>query len=128
MPDKPPPMPIKTAELDHTEAGYPGFKSKRWLNVPLGVHRQLREADTEEESRECFLAIFPEWNFVDHEGEAIPHTVEGFDLLPDDLWTDMLTRGLKAVKEAALPANLGDSSSKKGSDAEPSDEPSTPES
>ena len=56
-------------------------------------------------------STIPEWDFVDEDGNLIPHTAEGFDLIPADLFTAMLRRGNDALKEAALPANLNGSSS-----------------
>ena len=105
-------MPVKLATLDFSEDGYPGFHCKRRLNLPMGVARRITEVETEQDSRDALLAVFPEWDFVDEEGNPIPHTAEGFDLIPADLFTAMLRRGNDALKEAALPANLNGSSSK----------------
>lgn len=104
-------MPVKAAILDFTEDGYVGFTCKRWLNPTIGALRHLREATKEEESRDGWLALFPEWDFVDEVGNAIPHTPEGFDMIPDELFAAMVRRGMEAVKEAALPRNLNGSSS-----------------
>jgi hypothetical protein len=105
-------MPVKLARLKFDEEGYEGFECDRRLNLPLGTTRRIREAADEEESRLAMLEVFPEWNFVDEEGEEIPHTVEGFDKLPDDLWAAMVTRGFEALKEAAMPKNLESDSSR----------------
>jgi hypothetical protein len=100
--------------LDFTDVGYPGFTCARRLNLPLGTHRRGLEAQNEEESRAFYLEVFPSWDFVDEDGEPIP--VEAFDLLPLDLWKAMQKRGLEAVKEAALPTPLDESSSGKPPD------------
>lgn len=104
-------MPIKTANLDFTEDGYEGFTCKRWINPPMGIVRQLRESEDENAARSLWLKIFPEWDFADERGKPIPHTLAGFDLIPDELFTAMVSRGIAAVKEAALPRNLNGNSS-----------------
>lgn len=104
-------MPRKTATLDFTEDGYEGFTCKRWINPPMGLVRRLRESEDEDTARGLWLEIFPDWDFVDDKGKAIPHTVEGFELIPDELFTAMVSRGVAAVKEAALPRNLNGNSS-----------------
>ena len=85
-------MPVKTVTLDFTEDGYPGFTCKRRLNLPYGLVRRSLEPGSEEESRQVLLEVFPEWDFVDEDGEPIPHTVEAFDLLPEELVRAMVTR------------------------------------
>jgi hypothetical protein len=112
-------MPVKSRTLLFDDDGYPGFECERRLNLPLGAHRIARSAKTEEDRREFFLQMFSSWNFVDEDGEEIPHTVEGFDKIPDDLWEAMLTRGTEAVKEAAMPKNLDSSSSAEGDEPDP---------
>lgn len=104
-------MPVKIAVLDFTEDGYPGFTCKRRLNATLGMLRRLSEAESEDGAREGWLHLFPEWDFVDEEGAPIPHTPEGFDAIPQDLWQAMVRRGMEAVKEAAMPSPLNGSSS-----------------
>lgn len=104
-------MPVKTALLDFTEDGYEGFTCKRWLNPPMGIVRRLRESQDEDTARTLWLQIFPEWDFVDDKGKAIPHTLDGFDMVPDELFTIMVRRGMEATKEAALPRNLDGNSS-----------------
>jgi len=104
-------MPIKTVDIDFTEDGYPGFTCKRRLNLSFGLIRRSQEPEDETESRRVLLEIFPEWDFVDEKGKPIPHTVEGFDLIPQELALAMVRRGGQAAREAAMPANLDGNSS-----------------
>lgn len=107
-------MPIKGPVLKFDDIGYPGFWCRRRLNLSLGFYRRLFESvreGEEETSRSQWLEVFPEWNFVDTKGEPIPHTEEGFDAIPKDLWDAMVERGSAAAKEAAMPVNLDGSSS-----------------
>jgi len=112
-------MPVKTAPLDFTEDGYPGFTAQMRTNAPFSLVRKTYETKDEEEAREGYLKLFPGWDFVDDDGKPIPHTVEGFDEIPADLLRVMLHRRVEAVKEAVMPGPLGDSSSKAPSSTEP---------
>ena len=111
-------MPVKVLELNFSEDGYEGFKCGRWANPTLGWMKRIDnpEPGDEQAARKCWLELFPWWNFVDAEGEEIPHTAEGFDSIPVELWNLMLKRGQEAVREVAMPANL-DSSSLNGVEA-----------
>ena len=107
-------MPVKVMRLRFDEDGYPGFECDRRINLPIGTNRQLADAaDGSEEAtyRGLLLQVFPWWNFADEDGEPIPHTVEGFDLIPDDLLVAMFRRGAEALREAVMPAPLGTASS-----------------
>ena len=107
-------MPVKTARLDFTEDGYPDFHADRRLNLPIRINRRLNEVAAgadEGEFRALLLEVYPWWDFVDEEGGEIPHTVDGFDALPDDLLTAMLRRGQDAMREAVMPSPLEDTSS-----------------
>lgn len=108
-------MPAKLVRLRFDEDGYPGFECDRRINLPIGVNRQLADAAAGEgdESlyRDLLLQVFPWWNFADTEGEPIPRTIEGFDLIPDDLLTAMFRRGAEALRAAVMPAPLGPESS-----------------
>jgi len=107
------PAPVtKTGTLKFDDDGYPGFECEIWLNPPVRLVNQFHSTEqSEEESRKLALQFFPSWNFVDAEGKAIPHTVEGCDEIPQDLMYAMVTRRLVAVSEAARP-NLGMRSSR----------------
>ena len=107
-------MPVKLVRLRFDEDGYPGFECDRRTNLPIGVNRQLSEAaagEDEQRYRELLLQVFPWWNFADTEGEPIPHTAEGFDLVTDDLLMAMMRRGAAALQGAVMPAPLGPESS-----------------
>lgn len=120
-------MPIKLVTLDFAEDDYEGFTCQRRLNLRMGTINRLLRAETEETSRQCWLEIFPEWDFVDEDGEPIPHTADGIDLIPQDLWNAMLRRGNEAMQEAAMPDPLGGNSSKPGDESrESSDEGGQP--
>jgi len=96
-------MPIKTVEVEFDADGYPGFRATVRLNVPLWVSDDLRSGD-EERARAAILLIFPAWDFVDEEGEPIPHTVEGIGKMPGDLAEGMLKRwGEVMAAKAAIP-------------------------
>ena len=115
-------MPIKLVRLRFDGDGYPGFECDRRINLPLGINRELSQAgagEDEQRYRELLLQVFPWWNFVDTEGEPIPHTAEGFDLTPDDLLTAMMRRGAEALREAVMPAPLGTESLDAPSESEP---------
>jgi len=107
-------MPVKVVRLSFDEDAYEGFLCDRRTNLPIGTNRQLADAaDGSEEAtyRGLLLQVFPWWNFADEDGEPIPHTVEGFDLIPDDLLVAMFRRGAEALREAVMPAPLGTASS-----------------
>jgi len=107
-------MPVKTVTLDFTEDGYPGFTAEARINLPMGLHRRYFEMTTESdeaEVRALLLKLFPSWDFVDDDGGAIPHTAEGFDLIPPDLLGAMQRRRAPALREALMPAPLENSSS-----------------
>ena len=115
-------MPVKLVRLRFDEDGYPGFECDRRINLPIGVSRQLSEAsgaDQEDAYRGLLLQVFPWWNFADTEGAPIPHTVKGFDFIPDDLLVAMFRRGAEALREAVMPAPLGSGSSNGRSESEP---------
>src|SRR3990167_10646507 len=103
-------MPVKVVRLRFDDDGYPSFECDRRLNLPIGVNRELAEAANDSDERRyraLLLQVFPWWNFADTEGAAIPHTVEGFDLVPDDLLMAMMRRGAEALRGAVMPAPLG---------------------
>jgi len=107
-------MPVKVVRLSFDEDGYPGFLCDRRTNLPIGTNRQLSEAaegGDETPYRTLLLEVFPWWNFADTEGNEIPHTAEGFDLIPDDLLVAMFRRGAEALREAVMPVPLGTGSS-----------------
>ena len=106
-------MPVKTARLDFTDDGYPGFECETWINPPIREARRywdLGEAE-QDEARDILLSFFPSWNFVDLDGEAIPHSADGFDAMPQDLLVAMGRRRNEAVRERAMPAPLEPASS-----------------
>lgn len=104
-------MPVKTVTVRFDEDGYAGFRCERRLNLTLGLLRRMQDAEGEEAARAAYLEVFPSWNFCDEVGQEIPHTVEGFDLIPAELFEAMLRRGFEAVKEAALSKKAGETSS-----------------
>ena len=93
-------MPIRTVELDFTDDGYPGFHATGRLNVPLRVGDDMRSGE-EQRARAAILAVFPAWDFVDEEGEPIPHSLEGIDGMPQDLLEAMFTRWSEALRQRA---------------------------
>ena len=116
-------MPVKVVRLRFDEDGYPGFECDRRINLPIGVNRQLSDAANASEGdesryRDLLLQVFPWWNFADTEGEPIPRTIEGFDLIPDDLLVAMFRRGAEALREAVMPGPLGTGSSDARSESE----------
>ena len=111
-------MPIKTVELDFAEDGYEGFHATARLNIPLWVGDELNCGD-EERARNAFLTMFPAWDFVDEEGEEIPHTVEGIALIPQDLSQAMFARRAEAMAPEAKVDPKADGSSPPTSPSEP---------
>jgi len=114
-------MPVKVVRLSFDEDGYEGFLCDRRTNLPIGTNRQLAEAaDGSEEAvyRGLLLQVYPWWNFADEDGEPIPHSVEGFDFIPDDLLIAMFRRGAEALREAVMPVPLGTGSSDAHSESE----------
>jgi hypothetical protein len=107
-------MPRRTTVIDFTEDGYPDFHATRWVNAPMRAERAPFEATEEAASREAHLELWPEWDFVDYDGDAIPHTPEGFDEIPAGLFGAMVRRGMEAVREAGMPAPLSAPSSPEG--------------
>jgi hypothetical protein len=103
-------LPINTVHLDFTEDGYPGFTAEARTNIPVRVGDAYLSG-TEEQRREACLLTFPSWDFVDEEGEPIPHTLEGIGLMTQDLLTAMFTRWTAMMEGAtAIPkANGADS-------------------
>jgi hypothetical protein len=111
-------MPLKTVELDFAEDGYPGFHATGRLNVPIRVGDDFRSGD-EERARKASLIIFPNWDFVDEEGEEIPHTVDGIGLIPQELFMAMMSRWSDALAgKTAIPPKA-DASSSPTSPSEP---------
>jgi hypothetical protein len=104
-------IPLKMVELDFSDDGYPGFKAMARLNIPVRLYDEF-EAGDEERTRAAVLIAFPEWDFVDDDGEKIPHTIEGIGLIPLDLYTAMITRWGEALEgKMAIPPKADDSSS-----------------
>jgi hypothetical protein len=110
-------MPVKTATLDLGGDGYEGFTCVTRTNVPMGVVRRFfaltgsGDETSEAQAREDFLAIFPDWDFVDDKGKAIPHTAEGVDSLPDEMLVIMLRLRGEKLRNGAMPGPLGNDSS-----------------
>jgi hypothetical protein len=104
-------MPIKTAELDFSEDGYPGFKAVARINAPLRAVIDLQSGELER-MRPAILATYVSWDFVDEEGEAIPYGSETVEKLPVDLITAMVSRWSDALSgKIVIPKATGDSSS-----------------
>lgn len=103
-------MPIKTEKLDFTEDGYEDFHATARLNVPLSVGEAFGSGE-EQRARAAALIIFPGWDFVDEEGQDIPHTVEGIGMIPQDLFAAMLTRWNEALGQRAKLSPKADASS-----------------
>lgn len=101
MTDETAPTPIiKLKRLEFREYGYPGYEADTRINCPLRVGKAWQEAlrsGNEALSRAAVLEMYPWWNFIDDTGAPIPHTVKGFDLMPDDLLTAMLKERQKAL-------------------------------
>lgn len=117
-------MPVKTATLDFTDEGYPGFECETWVNPPMReAQRYYALADVDQdEARRILLQFFPSWNFVDADGESIPHNADGFDAMPQELLVAMGRLRNDAIRERAMSAPLERSSSptsKNGSTASP---------
>ncbi len=103
-------MPIKVVTLKFDEDGYPGFTSKGRTNIPVRLSDDFQSGD-EERGRAAMLVIFPEWDFVDEEGEPIPHTADGIGLMPQDLLGAMFIRWAEVMRKAAgVPKASGDGS------------------
>lgn len=88
----PPPMPHKLDPVHLDDAGFPGFIFLAWTSAPLSFTDRLMKIESEVEGRELLLQLIPEWNFVDEQGEPIPHTVDGFNMMPQLLVSQMMTR------------------------------------
>jgi hypothetical protein len=104
-------IPLKTVELDFSDDGYPGFTATARLNVPVRLYDEFQAGD-EKRTRAAVLVAFPEWDFVDDDGEKIPHTIEGIGLIPLDLYAAMITQWAEALAgKTAIPPKADDSSS-----------------
>ena len=112
-------MPIKVVEIDLAEDGYPDFHAKARTNIPIRIGDAFRSGD-EEQGRAAVLTIFPEWDFVDEEGEPIPHTAEGIAALSQDLLKAMMQRWTEAIQQAASIPKASD-------DGSPPTTPAAPE-
>jgi hypothetical protein len=111
-------MPIRTVELDFTEDGYPDFHATARLNLPLRIGDEFRTGN-EDRARTAALIIFPDWDFVNEEGQAIPHTSEGIGMIPQELFVAMLTRWTDALRNKTAIAPKADGSSSPTSPSEP---------
>ena len=104
-------MPIRTAQVDFTEDGYPGFRATMRTNPPMSVALDFQSEDM----GRIFGAVrvcYPAWDFVDEEGEAIPHDERGTGMIPPDLLNAMISRWGEVLKAtAAIPKANGASSS-----------------
>jgi hypothetical protein len=104
-------IPIRTVELEFSEDGYPGFKATARLNVPVRLYDDF-QAGEEKRTRKAVLMAFPAWDFVDDDGNEIPHTIEGIGAIPLDLYEAMITRWGEALKgKTAIPPKADASSS-----------------
>ncbi len=114
-------MPMKTAVLDLTDDGYPDFHCETWTNIPLAYTRRYGALDAEADAKEgdeLFLKLFPSWDFVDFDGNRIPHTAKGAEMIPTDLGAAMMRRRAEALQNGAMPAPLGSESSEPPSEGE----------
>lgn len=82
--------PRKTEVVSFDYCGYPGFKGVVWVSAPLRLADEIFTTQEEMVAREVLLKLYPEWNFVDEEGNDIEHTLEGMNNLPSELVTQML--------------------------------------
>jgi hypothetical protein len=109
-------MPKKLVTLDFSEDGYEAFTCETWIDPPLAFLQRLRdwatpdEKDAEEAAR-IFLHAFPSWDFVDYDGNPIPHTKKGVESIQDGLSTAMWARRLKVISNGVMPDPLEESSS-----------------
>jgi len=127
----PPAMPHKLDPIYFDDAGFPGFICLAWTSAPLGLTDSLAKIQSEQEGRELLLRLIPEWNFVDEEGEPIPHTVEGFDKMPQLLVTQMMSRyklvTLGVTQTGEVEKKLDDPFAKLSSVGSNTDKPITPD-
>lgn len=128
-------MPRNIDPIHFDDCGFPGFIALAWTSAPLSLTDQLATIATEIQGRELLLELITDWNFVTEKGEPIPHTPEGFDLMPQVLVTQMMTRykmltlGVDPAKTGEVAKKLSDpfvSSSTDGSntDKQPTPNPS----
>lgn len=87
-----PAMPRKLDPIYFDNDGFPGFIALAWTSAPIALTEQLLKLTDEEEGRKLLLTLIPEWNFTDYLGNPIPHTAEGFDLMPQLLVSRMIGR------------------------------------
>ena len=111
-------MPIRTAELDFSDDGYPGFHATARLNVPIRIGDDFRSGD-EGLARQAALSVFTGWDFVDEDGAEIPHSVEGIGAIPQDLFKAMMTRWSEALRNGATIPKANAASSSPTSPSEP---------
>lgn len=87
-----PAMPRKLEPIHFDNDGFPGFIAMAWTSAPLMLTDKLMKLTDEQEGRNLLLQLLPEWNFTDYTGAPVPHTPEGFDLLPQLLISRMIGR------------------------------------
>lgn len=100
------PRNIQHRELD---GKYEGWWFEFDADYTLG---QLRDLNAGEEARQfkALSEIVTSWNFVSKQGEAVPVSPEGFDLLGVELWQAMGS----AIREQANPPEASSASSPSG--------------
>jgi hypothetical protein len=125
-------MPRNLDPIYFDDCGFPGFIALAWTSAPLSLTDGLVKIETEAQGRELLLELIPDWNFVTAKGEPIPHTPEGFDLMPQVLVTQMMTRykmltlGVDPAKTGEVAKKLSDPFVLQSIDGSNTDKPTTP--
>lgn len=92
-------MPIRTVNVGFDDAGYTGFTAKARINPPISVALAFQSEDVNQVLATIRIC-YPEWDFVDEQGEPIPHDEAGTAMIPPDLLRAMILRWASELEKA----------------------------
>jgi hypothetical protein len=128
---KPQPAPKKYTTIAFDDMGYEGWEALVWYNAPTRYYAEMFDIrDNPEKAINRILDVVVEWNFIDEDGEPVPHDLDGLNsgALPTEILQEMVLRARNAANEyrGLDPRIAGRSSPTSPGDSSPGGESPTP--
>lgn len=86
-------MPVRTSKIE-MDAPYEGWKATVRINMPVREYNRLFSGSGR---MEALAEVVQDWNFVDDNGDPIPITPEGMEMIGFDLMRMLISEVDEAV-------------------------------